>query len=95
MTVRDLDEMRAFKNSEARLIARAEAGSEIDKIICDMGLKQLRAIHSDYIKGDAVLQLVLGEPGILRADEVRATRDQLFDYADLDFEAEPQKEGDS
>lgn len=71
MTVRDLEEMRAFKNSEARLLKRIEEGSAIDKIISEAGLEQLRKAHADYISGDAVLQLVT----------------PLFDYADLDFEA--------
>ena len=59
MSVRDLDEMRSFKNSEARLITRGEGGSSIDKIICDMGLKDLRQAHAAYIRGDAVSQEVL------------------------------------
>ena len=62
MSVRDLDEMRAFKKSEARLIIRGKDGSTIDKIICDIGLKELRRAHAAYIKGDAVLQGVMLPP---------------------------------
>ena len=62
MSVRDLDEMRAFRKSEARLITRGKGSSSIDKIICDMGLKDLRQAHASYIRGDAVFQEVLPTP---------------------------------
>ena len=70
MSVRDLDEMRSFKNSEARLITRGEDGSTIDKIICDMGLRQLRSAHAAYIKGEVVLQDVLAGLGFAEKEGI-------------------------
>ena len=62
MSVRDLDEMRAFKNSEASLLRRINEGSTIDQMMCEPGLIELRRAHAAYIKGDAVLQGVMLPP---------------------------------
>lgn len=71
MTVRDLDEMRAFKNSEARLVKNINEGDAIEQTIYEASLRELRQAHARYISGEAVLQLVTS----------------LFDYAEHNFDA--------
>lgn len=76
--VRDLDEMRAFKNSEAMLVKNINEGDAIEQVIYESSLRQLRQAHAKYVRGDAVIQLVI--------------EDEVFDYASLNFEAEKNRD---
>lgn len=57
--IRDLDEMRAFKTSEAKLLTRINEGGAVEQLIFEPILRQLRERHARYIRGDATTQLAL------------------------------------
>ena len=60
MSVRDLDEMRAFKNSERLFLKRME-DSPVDQVLMEPGLKRLRHQHDLYIKGEAEFVPMTGQ----------------------------------
>ena len=62
--IRDLDEMRAFKKSEATLITRIKDGSPVDQIISEMELKHLRHAHAIYIQSEIFIQPLFARMGL-------------------------------